>query len=107
MFGYHIHTMIGIQTDPGRGAEAAASLSLMPEVLAVYLTSGSYDLLVEAVLPSNEDFLSFLNDRLGAVAGVRRSEAYHVLKVLKRARDWRLPAHPAEFAPGMVASERA
>jgi Lrp/AsnC family transcriptional regulator, regulator for asnA, asnC and gidA len=107
MFGYHIHTMIGIQSEPGHGPEVAANLSTMPEVLAVYLTSGSYDLLVEAALPSNEELLAFLNERLGAIPGVRRSEAYHILKVLKRARDWQLPCQPVDPIPGVLASERA
>lgn len=99
MFGYGVHTMIGIQTEPAAAPDVAANLSRMPEVLAVYLTSGSYDVLVEAALPSNEDLLCFLSGHLGTVPGVRRSEAYHVLKVLKRAREWRLPALPREVAP--------
>ena len=106
MFGYGVHTMIGIQTEPAAAPDVAANLSRMPEVLAVYLTSGSYDVLVEAALPSNEDLLCFLSGHLGAVPGVRRSEAYHVLKVLKRAREWRLPAIPREVAsPAALATK--
>ena len=110
LFGYSVHTIIGIQTDPAAAPDVAANLAEMPEVLAVYLTSGSYDVLVEAALPSNEALLSFLSSHLGTVPGVRRSEAYHVLKVLKRARDWRVPPLPKEEKEELVpatAAERA
>ena len=93
-FGYAVQTIIGVQTNPGAAPSVASHLAEMPQVLAVYLTSGTYDLIVEAALPSNDALLSFLSDSLGSVPGVRRSEAYHILKVLKRARDWSLPTLP-------------
>lgn len=97
LFGFRVHTIIGVQADPTMASEIAGKISSLPEVLAVHLTAGGHDILVEAALPSNEALLSFVSRQLGAIPGVRRTEMYQVLRVFKRARDWRIPdLHDAE-----------
>lgn len=90
-FGYRVHAIIAVQTDLTHTTEVAATLSAMPEVVSVYLTSGGCDLVVEVLLPSNEQLLSFLAGRLAAIPGVRRTETNHVLRAFKQVSDWRIP----------------
>ncbi|MHB1417942.1 MAG: Lrp/AsnC ligand binding domain-containing protein, partial [Chloroflexota bacterium] len=97
-FGFGVHTFIGIQADLTHAPDIAAQLAGLPEVLGVYQTTGGYDVLVELALPSNDAMLSFLANQLGKIQGVRHSEVYHVMRVFKRARDWRLPEQPANKA---------
>ncbi|MHB1132971.1 MAG: Lrp/AsnC family transcriptional regulator [Chloroflexota bacterium] len=106
-FGYAVQTIIGVQTESSSAPAVAGQIAVMPEALAVYLTSGTYDVIVEAALPSYEALLSFLSDHIGSIPGVRRSEAYHILKVLKRAREWSLPSLPVEGGMPSLLTEKA
>ena len=83
--------VIGIQTDLGQMNEVAQRLAAIPEVHCVNIVTGTYDVMIEAALPSGEHLLSFLIDKVSTIPGVRRTETSHVLQAVKRACDWAIP----------------
>ena len=89
--GLKASVVIGIQTDLGQMNEVAQRLALLPEVHSVNIVTGTYDVMIEAALPSGEHLLSFLIDKVSAIPGVKRTETSHVLQAVKRACDWVVP----------------
>jgi Lrp/AsnC family transcriptional regulator for asnA, asnC and gidA len=96
--GLEASVVIGIQTDLGQMNEVAQRLAAIPEVHCVNIVTGTYDVMIEAVLPSGEHLLSFLIDKVSAIPGVKRTETSHVLQAVKRACDWIVP----EMSAGQV-----
>ncbi len=94
--GLTASVVIGIQTDLGQINEVAQRLAALPEVHCVNIVTGTYDVMIEAVLPTGEHLLSFLIDKLATIPGVKRTETSHVLQVVKRACDWTVPGTSAE-----------
>ena len=89
--GLAASVVIGIQTDLGQMNEVAQRLAAIPEVHCVNIVTGTYDVMIEAVLPSGEHLLSFLIDKVSTIPGVKRTETSHVLQAIKRACDWVVP----------------
>jgi Lrp/AsnC ligand binding domain len=55
---------------------------------APHAPAGSYDLLVEVVCEDNEALLHFLAHKLRRVAGVRETETFVYLRMLKQVYTW-------------------
>jgi Lrp/AsnC family transcriptional regulator for asnA, asnC and gidA len=62
----------------------AEALAELPEVDYVVVTTGRFDILIETVSEDNEDLLRFLTDRLQAIEGVRDSETFTYLRLVKQ-----------------------
>ncbi len=86
--GYEQIAMIGVHCDPGALVAAADAIAAFPEVALVVAVAGGYDLLVEAVCEDNDALLRFLNDKLGRVEGVRGSETFPYLRLVKQGHHW-------------------
>lgn len=86
--GFHQMAMIGIRCESDRLIDVAERLADMPEVDYVVITAGSYDLLVETVCEDNEALLNFLTDRLRAIDGVRETETFVYLRLVKQTYQW-------------------
>jgi Lrp/AsnC family transcriptional regulator for asnA, asnC and gidA len=82
--GFHQMAMIGIRCESSRLIEVAERLAEMPEVDYVVITAGSYDLLIETVSEDNDALLTFLTDRLRAIDGVRETETFVYLRLIKQ-----------------------
>jgi Lrp/AsnC family transcriptional regulator for asnA, asnC and gidA len=52
------------------------------------VTAGSYDILMEVVCEDNEALLHFLTDRLRRVEGVRETETFVYLRMVKQTYAW-------------------
>lgn len=89
--GYPVETLMGIQVNLGMASAVARRLAEMPEVRLVTMTSGTYDIFVNAVFASNDQVLQFLTEKVAGIAGVHRTETFHVLKTVKQVTDWQLP----------------
>jgi Lrp/AsnC family transcriptional regulator for asnA, asnC and gidA len=76
--------LIGIRCEPGRLVAVAEALAELPEVDYVVVTTGRFDILIETVSEDNEDLLRFLTDRLQAIEGVRDSETFTYLRLVKQ-----------------------
>jgi CheY-like chemotaxis protein len=66
-------------------------LGQLPEVRAIYYTSGESDLIVEAWFPSGDALLRFLTQRVAVISGIRGTATSHVLRTLKDGSRWTLP----------------
>jgi Lrp/AsnC family transcriptional regulator for asnA, asnC and gidA len=76
--------LIGIRCEPGRILAVADALAQLSEVDYVVITAGRFDILIETVAADNEDLLGFLNDRLQRVDGVRDTETFTYLRLVKQ-----------------------
>jgi len=50
----------------------------------VVITAGTYDLLIETVCEDNEGLLRFLAERLRSIDGVRETETFVYLRLVKQ-----------------------
>ena len=82
--GFHQMAMIGIRCESSKLIEVAEHLATMPEVDYVVITAGSYDLLIETVCEDNEGLLTFLAERLRTIEGVRETETFVYLRLVKQ-----------------------
>ena len=76
--------LIGVRCEPGKLLDVADALSALHEVDYVVITAGRYDILIEAVAEDNEALLRFLNDRLQRIEGVRDTETFTYLRLVKQ-----------------------
>ncbi len=86
--GYDQIAMIGVRCEPGKLMAAADRIAELPEVGLVVAVAGSFDLLVEAICEGPDALLSFLNEKLGRIDGVRDSEAFPYLRLVKQGYRW-------------------
>ena len=89
--GLEVETVIMLKVDLGQATRTGEELAAMPEVRSVRYTTGEYDMIIEVALPSDDDLLVFLTDRLAALSGIRATATSHVLKNIKQCYDWVLP----------------
>ncbi len=76
--------LIGIRCQPGRLVTVADALAALPEVDYVVVTTGRFDILIELVSEDNEGLLRFLTDRLPEIEGVRDTETFTYLRLVKQ-----------------------
>jgi Lrp/AsnC family transcriptional regulator for asnA, asnC and gidA len=85
--GFVRQAMIGVRVD-GDLNEVADKIAAMPEIDYVVVTAGSFDLLVEIVCNDDDHLLSLLNNSIRTVPGVRESETFVYLKLVKQTYTW-------------------
>jgi Lrp/AsnC family transcriptional regulator for asnA, asnC and gidA len=81
--GYEAMAMIGIRTDGKKMLEVAEKVAEFDEVVYLVLTSGHYDILVEVFCRDHADLLRFITEKLYSIEGVRESESFLQLKIVK------------------------
>ncbi|MBK8780523.1 MAG: Lrp/AsnC family transcriptional regulator [Anaerolineales bacterium] len=83
MMGKRTMAMIGIRTDGRRMLEVANKLIKFDEVVYIVVVSGRYDIMVEVFCSDHEDLLNFMTEKLAKVEGVRETESFMHLKIVK------------------------
>ena len=86
--GFQQMAMIGIRCESDRLVAVAEAVAEMPEVDYVVITAGTYDLLIETVCEDNEALLRFLTERLRSIEGVRETETFVYLRMVKQTYQW-------------------
>jgi Lrp/AsnC family transcriptional regulator for asnA, asnC and gidA len=86
MLGFSRQTMIGIKCG-GDLEQVADHLAAMDEIDYVVITSGSFDLLAEAVCEDDSHLLEILS-RVRGVASVTSTETFVYLKLRKQTYGW-------------------
>ena len=86
--GFHQQAMIGVRCQADRLLEVAEAVAAFPEVSYLVVTAGSYDILVEVVCEDNDALLRFLTERLRRVDGVRETETFVYLRMVKQVYAW-------------------
>lgn len=105
--GYQLWVMIAIQTELTRIDEVAKSLSAIPEIYFVAVTTGGYEIMVSAAFRSNEELLRFITERLSGIPGITRTVTYNMLKIYKRQMSVRPPAKAiSDYSAGQSLSVR-
>jgi Lrp/AsnC family transcriptional regulator for asnA, asnC and gidA len=85
--GFARQALIGIRMR-GPISEAADKIAALDEVDYVVITSGPYDLLVEAVCESDDALLALLSDKIRAIPEVETTETFMYLRLLKQTYSW-------------------
>jgi len=83
MMGKRTMTMIGIRTDGRKMMDVANKIAKFDEVVYIVATSGRYDLMLEVFCRDHEDMLNFMTEKLAKVDGVRETESFIYLKIIK------------------------
>lgn len=86
--GLNIVAIVGLKVDRGKIENIAQKLSALTEVRYVALSTGNYDLVIEVVVASNDELLTFLVDTLSRIAGINNTGTSIVLKVAKEDFAW-------------------
>ncbi len=86
--GFQQQAMIGVRCQADLLMEVARTVADFPEVSYLVVTAGSYDLLVEVVCEDNDALLRFLTHRLRQVEGVRETETFVYLRMVKQVYAW-------------------
>jgi len=81
--GYDSMAMIGLRVDGSRLLQVADQIASFDEVVYLVITSGAYDMMIEVISRTRADLLRFLAEKLYAVEGVRESESFVHLKIVK------------------------
>ena len=86
--GFQQQAMIGVRCERNLLLDVAEAVSAFPEVDYVVITAGTFDLLIEVVCENNEALLQFLTEKLRAVDGVRDTETFVYLRMVKQTYQW-------------------
>jgi Lrp/AsnC family transcriptional regulator for asnA, asnC and gidA len=86
--GFQQWAMIGVKCEAARLLEVAEEIAAFPETDYVVVTAGTYDILVECVAEDNEHLLQFLSEKLRKIPGVRDTETFVYLRLMKQSYQW-------------------
>jgi len=81
--GYPTMALIGIKVDGKHLLEVADRIAALDEVIYLIVVSGAYDIIAEIVCRDQNHLLQFLTERLYKIEGVRESESFMHLKIVK------------------------
>nr|BAL53994.1 transcriptional regulator, AsnC family [uncultured Chloroflexota bacterium] len=81
--GLKTMALLGIRTDGTRMLEVAQQISTLEEVIYLVVVSGRYDLLAEVFCHDHEELLRFITEKLYKIEGVRETETFMYLKIVK------------------------
>jgi Lrp/AsnC family transcriptional regulator for asnA, asnC and gidA len=85
--GFARQAMIGITVE-GALEPIADELAAMDEIEYVVITAGSFDLLAEVLCESDEQLLKVLSEQVRAIKGVKGTETFVYLKLVKQTYSW-------------------
>jgi Lrp/AsnC family transcriptional regulator for asnA, asnC and gidA len=81
--GFKTMAMVGIRVDGSKLLDVAEKISQLDEVIYMIITSGRFDIFAEVVCRDHEDLLRFYTEKLSTIEGVRDSESFMHLKIMK------------------------
>jgi Lrp/AsnC family transcriptional regulator, regulator for asnA, asnC and gidA len=90
--GYATDVLIMIRVAPGYLQRVGQALAELEHIVYLGYTTGSHDIIVEALFADDAALFQFLEQELPTLEGVVATETAHVLKTEKINYDWKLPA---------------
>jgi Lrp/AsnC family transcriptional regulator for asnA, asnC and gidA len=81
--GIKTMAMIGIRTDGDKMLQVAEQIAALDEVIYIIIVSGRYDIMAEVFCRDHSDLLKFLTEKLSKIKGVRETESFMHLKIVK------------------------
>ena len=103
--GFHLIVIMGLNVKHGQSARIEAALAELPEVRFLGVTLGSYDLMLEAWLRSNDELLRFMTKTLVEIPGIVSTQSHQVIKLSKYTYDWGKGVGKLESAETSVLSD--
>lgn len=81
--GYNLLMQVAVEVDGRPAAEVAAELAELPEVFAVHLVTGRYDIDMLVALRDYEELSELMLNRLAGVSGIRSMLPAIAVDILK------------------------
>lgn len=81
--GYNLLMQVAIEVDGRAAADVAADLAELPEVFAVHLVTGRYDIDMLVALRDYEELAELMLNRLAGVSGIRSMLPAIAVDILK------------------------
>jgi Lrp/AsnC family transcriptional regulator for asnA, asnC and gidA len=81
--GLKTMALIGVRTDGNQMLKVAEKISKLKEVVYLVVVSGRYDIMIEVFCRDHEDLLDFITEKLYGIEGVRETETFMHLKIVK------------------------
>lgn len=81
--GLETMALIGVRTDGNQMLKVADKIAKLKEVVYLVVVSGRYDIMIEVFCRDNEDLLNFVTEKLYGIDGVRETETFMHLKIVK------------------------
>src|SRR5215212_11996419 len=81
--GLKTMALIGIRTDGNQMLKVADKIAKLKEVVYLVVVSGRYDIVIEVFCRDHEDLLNFITEKLYGIEGVRETETFMHLKIVK------------------------
>lgn len=86
--GLGFAVLLQVECAVGAVASVARSLAMRPDVRFVALLTGSYDIILEIIVPSRAHLAMLLVNELNAIPGITRTTTESVLRNFKTSYDW-------------------
>lgn len=81
--GLKTMAMVGIRTEGDKMLQVAEQIAKLDEVVYLVVVSGRFDIMAEVFCRDHEDLLKFITEKLYSIDGVRESESFMHLKIVK------------------------
>ena len=81
--GFQTMAVVGIKADGDKLLEIADKVAALDEVIYLIIISGAFDILAEVVCRDQKHLLQFLTESLYKIEGIRASETFMHLKIVK------------------------
>jgi Lrp/AsnC family transcriptional regulator, regulator for asnA, asnC and gidA len=88
--GMNLSAIIGISVTLPRIRHVSEELKRQREVRYVGVSTGRYDIIVEAFFFNQQHFLDFISNRLGHLEGITGLETSIILEVVKFSYEWEI-----------------
>ena len=88
--GLNLSAIIGISVTLPKLKDISAELKRQKEVRYVGLSTGRYDIIVEAFFVDQQHFLDFISNKLGGMDGITSLETSMILDVVKFSYEWEI-----------------
>jgi Lrp/AsnC family transcriptional regulator, regulator for asnA, asnC and gidA len=88
--GMTLSAIMGVSVELTAIRDVADTIRTYPEVRYVGMSSGRYDLIVEAFFVDQEHLLEFVTGKLGKLSGITGLETSIILKVVKFSYEWEI-----------------
>jgi Lrp/AsnC family transcriptional regulator, regulator for asnA, asnC and gidA len=88
--GMNLSAIIGISVTLPRIRHVSEELKRQREVRYIGVSTGRYDIIVEAFFFNQQHFLDFISNRLGNLEGITSLETSIILEVVKFSYEWEI-----------------
>ena len=88
--GFTMSALMGLNVSLERLREVSTTLITFPEVRYCGLSTGRFDIMIEAFFSSHEHLLEFSTDKVGSIHGVVKVETFLILNISKFSYEWEI-----------------